>query len=408
MIFVIILVFLSFLAYQYDIKGKGAKRNRDIWYKIILWVLILVAGLRYRLGGDSIPYLYCFYNRIPYLWEFQLEDIFKHQYEPLFLLFNIIIKSLVGKFFIVQIIHASIVNILIFKYFKKHSRFPFLCVLIYFIWMYILFNFEVMRASLSVVICLFASDFILEKKWLKGYALYILAIGFHYSALVMLVIPFLFKLRINKIGYLILFASFVAGFWIASRLNNYLFLFELTDSTTTSDKVDLYMSNGDLSNGVDLRGYLLHVIPALLYPIITFKIIKRKKEPGAERLLKLEPLIMIGLMFELITNSILMLYRVAYFFVIYLIICYSELVIHIIRTTGTRDIQFAIVKVFIFLLPFINIITSYYRAVENPKQSPAIYNYRKYVPYSSIIDKTKDPVREKIWGYNFPTSPEEY
>lgn len=86
--------------------------------------------------------------------------------------------------------------------------------------------------------------------------------------------------------------------------------------------------------------------------------------------------------------------------------CYSELVIHIMRSPKNR--QLAIVKVLILLFPFINIATSYYRVVANPKQTPTVYNYRKYVPYSSIIDKTKDPVREKIWGYNFPTSPEEY
>jgi len=405
MIFIILLILLFILSYNYDIKGVKDKNNR--WYKILLVLFILLSGLRYRIGGDSIAYLYYYYNTIPYLSDFCFEEFPEYHYEPFFLLFNMIVKSLGGKFFVVLFIHAIVVNVLIFKYFKKHSQFPFLCILIYYVWMYALFNFEVMRASISIVICLFANDLLLEKKWIKGYLLYILAIGFHYSAVAMLLTPFLFRLKVNKFGYFFLLLSFIAGFWIAAHLNKYLFLFELTDSTTTSDKLDYYMSSDSLSNSIDLQGYLLHVIPAFLYPIIAFKIIKRKNEKGATPLIMLEPLIMIGLMYQLMTNSILMLYRVTYFFVIYLIMCYAELIAHIIKSNKHLN-SLAVIRAIIFLLPFINNATSYYRAIYDPNQQPAAYNFRKYVPYSTVFDRTKDPIREKVWGMDFPTTVEEY
>ena len=405
MFFIILLILLFLLSYNFDIKGVKDKNSR--WYKILLILFILLSGFRYRIGGDSIAYLYYYYNTIPYLSDFCFEEFHEYHYEPFFLLLNMIVKSLGCKFFVVQFIHAIVVNVLIFKYFKKHSQFPFLCVLIYYVWMYALFNFEVMRASISIVICLFANDFLLEKKWLKGYLLYFLAIGFHYSAVAMLLTPFLFRLKVNKFGYLFLLFSFIAGFWIAAHLNNYLYLFELTDSTTTSDKLDLYMSNGDLSNGIDLQGYLLHVIPAVLYPIISFKILKRKNEKCVSQLIKLEPLIMIGLMYELMTNSILMIYRVTYFFVIYLIMCYAELTVHIIKSNKRLKL-FAVVGAVIILLPFINIATSYYRAIPFPNQQPIVYNYKKYVPYATIFDMRKDPIREKVWGSSYPTLLNEY
>ena len=191
MIYFVILALLVVLSWQYDILGKTEKK--EFWYRLLLIIFILVAGLRYRLGGDTINYIKYFYYETPYLWKLSTEDFFAM--EPLFLLLNSVVKSLGLKFYVVQLIQTLIVNSLVFAYVKKHSLYPFTCIFFYSIYMYFFYNFEELRASISVAICLFANDYLLDKKWLKGFMLYILGTMFHYSTVLLFVTPFFLFLK---------------------------------------------------------------------------------------------------------------------------------------------------------------------------------------------------------------------
>lgn len=402
MIYFVILILLLLLSYYYDIRDY--KRRKTIWYNMVLVLLILFVSLRYRIGGDSIAYLYAYYNSVPTFEEFSSYDV--HYYEPLYLLLNTTVKSFGGKFYIVQFIHAIIVNVLIFKYFKKHCQYIFLCLLIYYVWIYALFNCEIMRASLSVVICLFGTDSIIEKKWIKGYFLYFVGIGFHLSAVVMLIVPFLLFFRANRFGYYTLCFSYFFGIWLAAHLGDAISKFDFINDTPTSHKLDVYMNSGDFNTSFNIQGLLLHTLPSLLYPIISLYYAKKGKNDKSISYLQLEPLIMIGLILSVMTTSVLLMYRINYFFIIYLIISYAELIKHILSIMSRKGIS--IFFTLLILLPFINIATSYYRAIVYRNQSTIIYNYKKYIPYSTIFDRTKDPIREKVWGDYFQTSDEEY
>ena len=130
MIYFVILCILVILAIRYDIQGKT--KYRDQWYYAVLIILILVAGLRWRFATDTVRYMYMFYYNTPYVWNLTGERFLNASTPPLWLLLNSIVKSLGGRFFVVQLIQASIVDILFFKYFKKHSPYPFACVVLFF------------------------------------------------------------------------------------------------------------------------------------------------------------------------------------------------------------------------------------------------------------------------------------
>ena len=74
--------------------------------------------------------------------------------EPIFTLVNKIVYDLGGKFWMVQLVCAAIVNVLIFRYFEQHTKYVFSCILVYFIWVFSDFNAEEMRAGVAYVICL--------------------------------------------------------------------------------------------------------------------------------------------------------------------------------------------------------------------------------------------------------------
>ena len=133
MIYLIILVALFLLVYKYDILGN--EKNINYWYRLMLIVFILLAGLRWRVGGDTPNYLYEYYYLTPDILHCTYEDFYRR--EPLFSLLNIIPKSIGCKFFVVQLIQALIVNTLIFKYIKRATAYPFAGLILYFFWIYV-------------------------------------------------------------------------------------------------------------------------------------------------------------------------------------------------------------------------------------------------------------------------------
>ena len=176
MIYLLVIVLLICLSLRYDINGKT--KYRDFWYLMMLVVFILIAGLRWRLMVDTPNYIYNFYHVYPSLENFSFED-YPIGKDPFYVLINSLVISLGGRFYVVQLIEATVVNVLVFKYIKRHSSYLFTCLFFYAIMCYMGYSMETMRASLSVVICLYANDYILDKKWIKGYILLFLALMFH-------------------------------------------------------------------------------------------------------------------------------------------------------------------------------------------------------------------------------------
>ena len=101
------------LTIRYDVNGKT--EYRDQWYNAVIVILILIAGLRFRLGEDTINYIYAFYHDTPELPDIDIDTFLSSDQPPLWILLNSIIKTLGGRFFVVQLIQATILNTLVLK-----------------------------------------------------------------------------------------------------------------------------------------------------------------------------------------------------------------------------------------------------------------------------------------------------
>lgn len=93
MIYFIILILILGLSVRYYILRK--KAGREQWYKLLLVALVLVAGLRWRLGVDTPNYIFSFYYTIPVFRHLTFEDI--DATKPMWILLNSIVKSLGGR-----------------------------------------------------------------------------------------------------------------------------------------------------------------------------------------------------------------------------------------------------------------------------------------------------------------------
>lgn len=379
MIYLIVLILLLFLSFRYDIQEKT--KNFDFWYRFVLLVFILIAGLRWRLGLDTPNYLESFYYSYPTLGKFSFMEYGLGK-DPFYVLINSIVKTLGGRFFIVQLIQSSIVNVLIFKYIKKHSRYVFTCIFLYYVTFYYGFNMEIMRASISIVICLFAYDYILDKKWLKGYLLLCLALMFHMQTIVMFVLPIFFFLRLNKIGIAIIFGAFLFAIYVNIIFGEYLTVLDAV-SEVGAEKAEHYLNSekyGDQTHNLKFMAvthfpYIIYSIASLLY---------LKKYDKDNPLLKLEPFLLLGVIFLVMQLNLQIAYRFVDYFRIYFILFFSELFLNIFKRDYPLSKGVVFARTFIIFIPLFFMI--------------GFIDYRhrvRYIPYSSVIERKIDKKREQ-------------
>lgn len=381
MLYFVILFLLLVLSVHYDIKGKTV--YRDQWYTAVIVILILIAGLRYRLGEDTINYTYMYYHDTPDLYKIDIDILLNSGQPPLWILLNSIIKTLGGKFFIVQLVAAIIINTLILKYFKKHSPYPFACVAIFFFWRYLYYNMVLMKAAIALSIVLFANDFFLDKKYTKGFFLLLIATGFHQSSLLLVIVPFFKFLRFNTLGVFILIGTYFLGAFLQSKLGDVFELFEFSEGV--SDKLDNYLDSDFMTQVHNLNFFIVKFFPLIIYPIISLMYLKQNcKESPVHRL---EPFLMLGLISQVMQFNIHIFYRYVYVFLPYFMIYMAQFFIEFSMNSLKLKKSLAFVRTFVLFVPIIASIAFFHPLT-----------YISFYPYSSVVERRIDKDREYYYA----------
>lgn len=204
MIYFCLFIILLVPVIRYDLCAKRGGEN--IWFYSSLFLLIMIAGLRYRVGGDTLVYMADF-NSCPKLDEIKYFDFETARFNPLWYLFNALCRSINDSFTCFQIIHAVIVNCTFFHFFRKYCpRYYFSAILVWYVGYWCYFNMEILREVLCICILLWSTEWLLEKKLLRYYIFCIIALFIHYSAIVMTIFPLLYLIfrRPNWIFQLVL------------------------------------------------------------------------------------------------------------------------------------------------------------------------------------------------------------
>lgn len=376
-IYILIILLLIYLVDRYDIHESKLAKER--WFKFVLVIFILLAGFRYRIGLDTTRYAYHFYHTYPDLSDYTIDD-FIFGNDILYKLLNSLVRALGGKFYVVQLIQSAFVNTLVFYYLKRHSKYLFTCILLYFIWQYYGYNAEEMRAGMSIVICLFANDYILEKKWALGIFLYMVGCFFHSSTLIILLLcPILKYLKFNIKGSILLIALFIASSALRPLIESFYSLFAF--NATLYGKMDNYIDDAYyMQSGLNILG-LITSFALLAYPVYSLYIVKKKD--NCNSVLRLEPLLFMYIMFAIINLSIPIAYRFLHFYSVYFILFISELIVRVLKSGKNKLVTFFFVVVPLIVL------------MEMPFFSKDMS--QRFIPYSSVFDKTVNPDREHVY-----------
>ena len=114
MIYLLVFILLLIPVVKYDWMAKTGGENK--WYFFNLVILILLAGLRYRVGGDTLMYM-SMYNEWPAMDELKYFDFEEALYNPLWYIYTSVAKSINEEFWVLQMIQAVIVNCTFFHFF---------------------------------------------------------------------------------------------------------------------------------------------------------------------------------------------------------------------------------------------------------------------------------------------------
>lgn len=193
MVYLIPLVLLLIGAVLYDKKGIS-KGNFLYWLSCL--TIILIFGFRYRVGGDTLNYMYK-YNLLPNLSEANVALAGLYDVEIGFFYLESFVKTVFDSFYGVQVIESLFVNVVIFWFAKNRTSYKFSFALIYFLLLSFYFNTEIMREAIAVSFFLLGINQYENGRKSSFYLFMIGAVLFHYSSIFLLLYPILHKILKN-------------------------------------------------------------------------------------------------------------------------------------------------------------------------------------------------------------------
>jgi hypothetical protein len=177
---------------------------------IIMYILTLYAGFRIPSGGDWYNYVAIFKNIKSYN---EIFMYYAYSKEPLYLLINLLIKEFTNNYFILFFLISLFAIFFNFYSYKKYTKYCFISIIIYMAFFYYFREMGAIRAGLAYAIFLFSLQYVIKKNFIKFLFLNILAIGFHFTAILGIIIYPIYHLidwNKQKLFIFLLFSIFLS------------------------------------------------------------------------------------------------------------------------------------------------------------------------------------------------------
>lgn len=352
---------------RYDIAGK--KRGAQMHYVALLVLLILVAGLRYRVGGDTLNYI-LWYESFPDI--HNIDWTFAIKFQPLCLLYFSLCKTISEDFTFLQIVSAIFVNTTFFWFFKKYTKYYFTAAFIFCIMLFLRMNMEAIRESFAVSFFLIALKYAETNKWIKYFIFATISFLFHVSAVIIFIYPFIANRNNSKFAIFAIFAV-VGGLLLGSIFLN-------------SDLAQFYTDTYEDQKRT-FFGYIGNVFSIVI--LIPFWVLLGKRlgimKPLYRNYFYMFGIIQVTMFFSSIG------YRFNNYFLAIFILFLSDLLTELVKKKHCiKNAPLLYLALLIFVLwPYVS---TYWDTFPNTKYK----RYHVIYPYYSVFNKHEDTIRENI------------
>lgn len=401
MIFLILLLALIVLCYIYDY--RGATRHKWFWYYTIMVCMILIAGLRYRIGGDTYFYILDF-KKAHTLGDLSALDFDRSRYAPLWVFFTSLCKTIVPDMAFMMTVQSTIVNVAFFLFIRKHTRHVYLGLILYYCFLYLTLNMEVLREAICVSLFLFSWPYFRDGKWLAYYCFATVAFFVHISAIVLFLLPICcipgvrWFFSYGRQTLFICAAMVVLSLLVQQYLFKFIQLIAFTDNMM--DRAAVYSQNSLGTAGFNLNGAIGTIIRYALYPLVALWFLHRgKKSRRNERIdndsQRFEMMVLISVYVTLLSTGIFIIQRYTNYFLIFGLIVIANWALSPIKMRGGKKIRIQFFYWIVILLPTLGMQT-YMDLFKNFSDSGKFKGYMLYEPYSSILNPFTDANRENF------------
>ena len=303
----------------------------------------------------------------------------------MWLVLNSLVKTIGGGFIALQLIQSAFVNGIVFYVIQKKCSYKYFCVVLYFLLYYQYFTTEIMREAMAISIFLLSFDFLLSGKYLKYYVLAILAVLFHVSAVVLLIVPF-FKIFERKNYNIVVLSTLVL---ISATLIWVIFLFLVGRISIYIEYLeqisDTYLDRENNVFGI-ISSFLFYALP---YIVVLSYIDTSKIDNTYENRFILISIIIV----KALAISCSPLSRFSNYFVIFALIVIVNLMGHIKVSHKKMAVTLCVI-VLIY-----NQFSFYFKDYSMYTGGKKSHYYNLFIPYSSYLDPQEDNLREEIvWG----------
>lgn len=392
MTYLFIIILLCLLTYHYDYQDH--KKGRKEWYWCVCMYLIVIAGLRYRIGTDTLNYEET-YRTLPNLLQyFDGYDFSVSRFGRGYLFLTALCRSMSPSFIFFQFVHALFITVLIFWFFYKNTKHIFLAALMYLLCCYTLFTFEILRESCAVAVSLIAWNYFKNNNWAIYYLFVIIAILFHPSASILIVLP-IFNLKLFrplfKLGYIFWIGVLVFSVLCAYLSIKFFDLIRLLSIQDVENYANSYENSGyGEATVLSIKGMIFFAIRSFLYPTLAIWMLhkfKREKEAN-----KLEYMVCWFVYMTVASFFINILTRFNNYFWPYVIIAVSQVTFGVIpmylkRIKLSFGVWSLIIGPYLILLVY---------PLFSPDVTTNIRIIHKYYPYASVVFPEKDATREAL------------
>lgn len=370
-IFILLAVYWSF---RYDgIEEFDSHKEHRLWLLCIY--LICLSGFSYGLGADKFTYLeeFNYYpDSLSELGDYiQLNIMLKGQM-PLWTIVNAVCKVVFNSFYAVQLLESAAINIAVCYMVSRYTHRYFLFLLIYFFTLqYFVFNTEVMREGFALSFILFGiHGYLSGKKWLY-FVMLPIALMFHVSAAISLLILFSrFSVSWKTLAYafIMAFSLWLFGDIMLQRVVTA----ALGGIGAFVMKVLLYSFQT-----TNLFGFLRFALTYLVFPFIIMYT-ALLMEPSEELRMKKERIMAFMVLLGIIASAMVGFIRFFNYVQIFYLIALANFVYTLFRIEKHLIIRLGTLAgtVFFIALTYLN----YYNSTDT-------YFYHFFYPYTCILNE---------------------
>ena len=401
MIYLIVVILILFGIFWFDY--RGIKTGKLIYWILICLLLIFIAGLRYRLGQDTITYIQDFSDLHP-ISKLKSDDFLRTRFAPGYVIVTSVFKEFTSDFTWFQLFQSAIINSVVFYFFYKYCRHIFFSALIYFFYLYFLFTFQQIREAFAVSVFLLAWPFFKNNKWIYWYISSLLAVFFHISAIIMFFLPliclpvvrqfFIFGRRtwVVAISVFILSIVFQAIFFKYIEL--------IAFSASMLERIKNYEHNILGGSILNLNGVMGTLFQYILYPILALYFLQRRKVLEGKDVFKFDKFnayVLLSVFIAIFSISVTIVGRLNNYFFPFAILALSDWLFGYFIVKKKKYKLRLVYWILIFLPMFSFHISGTY--LNDLNRSGTLKSYMVYYPYTSVFDKNIDPKTDKAIHY---------